>query len=202
MRYLMLVALAAATGCANAYVGSAHTVEPHELAAEPGWVVLDNVPYVAQEHETECGAAAMGMVVSYWTGATPATIVQKLRPAPKRGIAAGKLRDFARSEGLASFVIMGDLSDLAREVESGRPVVVGLMKPRLRDWLTHYEVVVGIHRERGMVVTLDPDRGWRQNTVAGFLQEWNPAGRVALIISARTSVAEGGRDVSRPSTAR
>ena len=186
MRIGVLVVVAAAlAACGPGYIGSARDVSPKQIAKEPGWTLVERVPYVAQERELECGAAAISMVVSYWTGAQIEPIVQHFRPVTERGIAAGKLRDFARARGLASYVVVGDLADLAREVEAGRPVVVGLMKPRRTDWLTHYEVVIGFHREKGLVVTLDPDQGWRQNTVEGFLMEWNPSGRVTLVVSAK-----------------
>ena len=48
------------------------------------------------------------------------------------------------------------------------------------------EVVIGLHQARGLVVTLDPSEGWRQNTLAGFLHEWKVAGYVTLVVSAKS----------------
>jgi len=79
--------------------------------------------------------------------------------------------------------VQGEIADLTRELTNGRPVLVGLVKPHRRGTLTHYEVVVGLHVGKGVVVTLDPAEGWRQNTLEGFLAEWTPAGRLALIVS-------------------
>lgn len=83
-------------------------------------------------------------------------------------------------------MIEGTLQDLKRELAAGRPVLVGVSKPQRKDRvLNHFEVVVGLHRDRRLIVTLDPSEGWRQNTVEGFYREWKLAGFVALVVSAR-----------------
>ncbi|HKA86849.1 MAG TPA: papain-like cysteine protease family protein [Haliangiales bacterium] len=181
-RRLLPVAATCLAACSS-YIGSARSFSPAAFDREQGWIAIRDVPFGEQESESDCGAAAIGMVVSYWTGTPPGQISGALRPAPQSGIKAGRLRDFARERGLASFLVEGEIADLARELGSGRPVLVGLVKPHHRGTLTHYEVVVGLHLERGVVVTLDPAEGWRQNTLAGFLAEWKPAGRLALIVS-------------------
>jgi ABC-type bacteriocin/lantibiotic exporter with double-glycine peptidase domain len=188
IRAVLLLAIAAC----STYRGSAHDVSPAQLSSEPGWILVRGVPYVAQQAETECGAAAIAMVVSYWTGAAPPSIVAHFRPVPERGIAAGRLRDHARERGLAAFVIEGTFQDLSRELAAGRPVLVGLGKPQSKDRvLDHFEVVVGLHRDRRLIVTLDPSEGWRQNTVEGFYREWKLAGFVTLVVSARPPAAAG-----------
>lgn len=182
-RHLVLTLAFALAGCAS-YTGTARDVSPSVLDSEPGWVAIRDVPYLAQQSEEDCGAAAMGMVVSYWTGVAAAELAAALRPETGRGIKAGRLRDFARSRGLASFLIAGELDDLAHELSRGRPVLVGLVKPHRKESFAHYEVVVGMHRARGEIVTLDPAAGWRSNTLKGFLAEWLPAGRLTLIVTA------------------
>jgi hypothetical protein len=123
-------------------------------------------------------------VVGDWTDSSPDQLVAALRPAPADGIAAGRLRDHARGHGLASYLIAGELADLEHELARGRPVLVGLVKPQRRGALAHYEVVVAVHPERRAVVTLDPAEGLRQNSYDGFVAEWEPAGRLTLIVSA------------------
>src|SRR5688572_21154020 len=178
---LLLVALLA-SACSS-YRGTARPVSPTTLAAEPGWLIVRDVPYIAQKGESECGAAAIAMVVSYWTKSTPASIVAAFQPVPKRGLAATRLRDYARTRGLASFVIQGTFEDLQRELEAGRPVLVGLTKPMSdKNVLDHYEVVVGLHRERRLVVTLDPSEGWQQNAFDGFSNEWKAAHFTAIVV--------------------
>jgi ABC-type bacteriocin/lantibiotic exporter with double-glycine peptidase domain/predicted small secreted protein len=191
----VLVALALLTSaCTTTYRGTAKDTTPTKLAAEPGWVLMRDVPFVKQETEVECGAAAIGMVVGYWTGQEPRSAFSHFRPVTERGIAAGKLRDYARERGLASFVIEGKLEDIARELDAGRPVLVGLSKPQSKDRvLDHYEVVVGLHRTRKLIATLDPSEGWRENTLDGFMREWKIAGYVTLIVSAKPDAAASAR---------
>jgi ABC-type bacteriocin/lantibiotic exporter with double-glycine peptidase domain len=185
MARAVFVGIALLVTACSTYRGTARDVAPAKLAQEPGWVLIRDVPYVAQQGETECGAAALGMVVGFWTGTPPPAVVAAFRPVSERGIAAGRLRDYARAQGLASYLIAGTLEDLARELEAGRPVLVGLSKPQSRRRvLDHYEVVVALHRDRQLIVTLDPSDGWRQNTVEGFFREWKLAGFVTLIVSA------------------
>jgi len=182
----LLVALVCvgAAGCAS-YAGTARDIAPATLDREPGWLQVRGVAFLPQVAESDCGAAAVDMVVSYWKDSRPGAVAATLRPAPARGLAAARLRDAARAHGLASFVIPGQLADLEHEIERGRPVLVGLVKPQRKGALTHYEVVVGLHRARRIVVTLDPAEGLRQNSYDGFLAEWQPAGRLAVIVASR-----------------
>jgi len=180
-----ILALALAATACSGYRGSAHPVNPTQLATEPGWELIRDVPFVPQASDVECGAAAIAMVVAYWNGTPPAATMVQLRPVPERGLAASRLRDQARAAGLASYVIEGNFVDLARELDAGRPVIVGVAKPIGRhEVLDHYEVVVGLHRERGLIATLDPSEGWQQDTLRGFAREWATAGFVTVVVSA------------------
>jgi len=186
MRLLLVIALSLVATACSSYRGTARDTSPQQLAREPGWLLVQGVPFAAQETEVECGAAAIGMVVAYWTGQEPRSAFSHFRPVGERGIAAGRLRDYARERGLASYVIEGKAEDLVRELEAGRPVLVGLSKPQSRDRvLDHYEVVVGLHRDKRRIVTLDPAEGWRENSLDGFAREWHLAGYVTLIVSAK-----------------
>ncbi len=184
MRALLAGLLASASACVSypSYVGSARPFAPEKLAREPGWLAVRDVPVVRQESEAECGAAAIAMVVTYWTSEPSARLLGQLRPVRKPGLEAGRLRDFARRRDLAAYLVSARVADLERELAAGRPVLVGLVKPQLRGALTHYEVVVGFHRQKGLVVTLDPAEGWRQNDLRGFLAEWKPAANLALVV--------------------
>jgi hypothetical protein len=46
----------------------------------------------------------------------------------------------------------------------------------------HYEVVVGLNRQKKSILTLDPAHGLRVNGRDGFATEWEKAGHLALII--------------------
>jgi ABC-type bacteriocin/lantibiotic exporter with double-glycine peptidase domain len=186
VRVFLVGLLAAASACmSSTYVGSARPFAPEQLESEPGWLAVRDVPVVRQESEIDCGAAAIAMVVTYWTTEPAARLLSELRPVRKPGLEAGRLRDFARRRDLAAYLVSAEVADLERELAAGRPVLVGLVKPQVKGGLTHYEVVVAIHRQQGVVVTLDPAEGWRQNDLRGFLAEWKPAANLALVVVGR-----------------
>jgi len=168
-------------GCG--YVGRATEFDPEELRRGGGWVAATNAPVILQKSTDDCGTAVLAMALAAWQVPTsPDEISKACARAPAGGISAGALRDFARRKGLQAFLIEGQISDLEHELSKGRPVIAGLVKPYARHGLTHYELVVALHPERQVIVTIDPARGWRQNTYEGFLEEWAPAKRPLLVL--------------------
>jgi ABC-type bacteriocin/lantibiotic exporter with double-glycine peptidase domain len=164
-------ALLALAGC---YAGSARSVAPAAIDADPGWVRVRGVPFVGQRTESDCGPAALAMVLRFW-GVTGTL--------ESGGAAtAGELRDFARSRGLQAFLIKGDPNDVAEHIAHGRPLIVGLGKQYGRKTLGHFEVLVGYHAQRRRFLTLDPASGWRENGAEGFAREWAAAEQLLLIV--------------------
>jgi ABC-type bacteriocin/lantibiotic exporter with double-glycine peptidase domain len=177
------------------------------LEEQPGWVRLENVKLVRQKGIKDCGSAALSTVLEYHEPGGPATLDRAaidtaLREEPGRGLAAGQLRDYARSHGFDAFVIKGAFEDLTHEVEAGRPVIVGVHKPLSSgEALAHYEVFVGYHPQRHEVLTLDPARGLRQFPVDGFMEEWKSAGLVALVVMPKDAPPSTARAGSVPAPA-
>ena len=168
-------------GCAGA--GTARDFDPSELKRSSAWIAIKDVPVIRQESSEDCGAAALSMVLTYWKVPTSIDDVLKTcNVAPGRGIMAGELRDFARLKGMKAYLIQGELADLKRELSQGRPVLVGRVKPYRSGALTHYEVVVGLHPGKGLILTIDPANGWRQNSLEDFLGQWGAAGRLTLVV--------------------
>ena len=184
------VLLAACASTAGCYTGSARGISPERVAADPDWEVVRGVSFVPQHRDDDCGAAALAMMLSYHR--LPTTQAEILAEAPSRegGMTAGELRDIARRRGFVSFVIVGDWSDLEGQIQDHRPVLVGLVKPhwggRAR---ARFEVVVGINRARRRVLTVDPARGLREDSIEGFAREWTPAGRLIVVMMPRPSPA-------------
>ena len=180
---LLAAAAAALPAC---YTGSAHDASPRQIAADPTWQLVRDVPFVRQRSDRDCGAAALAMVLAYWR--VPASLDDILAAAPPvdGGIRAGDLRDVARKKGLQAFIVAGTLADIMEQVARGRPILVGLAKPLASGRAAaHYEVVVGINRPKRLVLTLDPDRGLRENSAEGFAREWVPTRQVTLIVFPR-----------------
>lgn len=182
VRALFYVALLSVTAsaCGAVYTGSASTLAPNKLREEQGWVRVEGVPELHQKHELDCGPTALAMVLGYHGGASKETLLAEL-PEAQRSVVT-QLRDVAKKHGFESYVMEGKPEDLVYELKHGRPVIVGVAKPTLKDAVAHYEVVVGLHRESQRVATIDPAVGLRQNTFNGFLTEWQGAGRVLLVV--------------------
>jgi hypothetical protein len=125
----------------------------------------------------------LAMVLGYWGQSVAANAIVAASPsAPGQGIKAADLREFARRHGLQAFLIQGEQSDLARELDRHRPILVGMMKRYIFRYYPHYEVVVGINRQKHRILTLDPAHGLRVNGQDGFASEWARTGQLALII--------------------
>jgi ABC-type bacteriocin/lantibiotic exporter with double-glycine peptidase domain len=177
---LFAALLAVSASACSLYTGSATTLKPNELNQEAGWVRVDGVPELHQKHELDCGPTALAMVLGYHGSATKETVLAELPEDKRSGVT--QLRDIAKKHGFDSFVMEGKPDDLVYELQNGRPVIVGVAKPTIKDAVAHYEVVVGLHRESQRIATIDPAVGLRQNTFQGFLTEWQSAGRVLLVI--------------------
>jgi ABC-type bacteriocin/lantibiotic exporter with double-glycine peptidase domain len=182
------LALLSASGC---YAGTARAISPRdvaaEIAADPGWLVVENVPLIRQRSDADCGTAAAAMVLSYWSAPTTVAELDARDPfAAAHGWRAGQLRALLREKGFDAFVISGRLEDLAHELRQGRPVVVGMVKHyRGERGVAHYEVVIGVHPARRRILTLDPADGWRENTLEGFDSEWGLSDRTTLVVLPR-----------------
>jgi ABC-type bacteriocin/lantibiotic exporter with double-glycine peptidase domain len=186
-----VVGLVSASACVtySTYAGTAKPFAPAQLEQEPGWIAVRTVPLVRQVSKIDCGAAAIAMVVSFWTSEPSAQLAATLRPVQPPGLEAGRIRDFARQHRLRAYLVSATVADLERELAAGRPIVVGLYKPQRKGSLTHYEVVVGFNRQTGTVVTLDPAEGWRQNNLPNFLEEWKHSSYLALVVVGRDDAA-------------
>jgi len=187
--------VAAGVTLAGCYHGTARSVSPADLRAEPGWVMVQGVPDVRQESLRDCGPAALAMVLQRWgvPAASRAEVEQALPPdVTATGAAAGALRDLARSRGLRAFLIKGQVEDLMHEVGAGRPVLVGLVQRYGDKALSHYEVVVGYNPVTRRLLLHDPGHGPREDGFDGFGEEWKPTGNLTLVVTGWTSGPPGG----------
>jgi len=168
---------------AGCYAGTGQAISPHQVAADPGWLVVPGVPLIRQSGHSDCGAAALAMVLGYWSRPTSVQEIDARDPtAAERGWKAGQLRDLAREKGLRAFVVSGRLADLTTELGQRRPVVVGLVQRYgKKETRAHYQVVIGVHTAKRLILTLDPALGWRQDTLEGFAREWIPTQQVTLV---------------------
>jgi ABC-type bacteriocin/lantibiotic exporter with double-glycine peptidase domain len=178
---IALFVVSLGTGCA--YTGTAKSFNPADLNGDDRWIAVADVPLVQQKTREDCGAAALAMLLAYWREPTTLEAVSAHCPSvADHGIKAGALREYARSHGLQAYLFHGDVEDLERELTRRRPVLVGVARKYVDGVYTHYEVVVAVHPENRIIVTLDPARGWQQDTFDGFLSEWKPVGKPTLVV--------------------
>jgi ABC-type bacteriocin/lantibiotic exporter with double-glycine peptidase domain len=175
----VFVALISATGCRLSYTGGAKSVNTAQL--DTSWLRASATPVVKQKSQVDCGLAALAMIAGAW-GQTWS--VEDLRRDVKKGAKLGALRDAARARGFEAYAIAGKHEDLRRELEKGRPVMLGLQLPFEQNRaLHHYEVVVAMNPRDGTVVTLDPATGkYLQRTKAVLEKEWKPVGYPTLVV--------------------
>jgi len=177
-RAALLALVLTASACSPMYVGKSETLRADALRSEPGWTSVQGVPQLRQEHELDCGPIALQMVSRYWE---PTRTDELELPIGTRAT-AGELRDAARARGYKSFIVEGTLNDIEHELKARRPVIVGMAKPTTDGALAHYEVVVGLHKEKQMIATFDPALGPRRYAFEDFLREWINAGRPLLVV--------------------
>jgi ABC-type bacteriocin/lantibiotic exporter with double-glycine peptidase domain len=184
VRWSNVVALVVVLSAVGCYQGTQRTVSLRDVAHEPGWIVVPDVPLVRQHAEHDCGPAALASVLARWGIADALPQIHRDVVTNPNGAAAGDLRDFARKQGLAAFLVVGEESDLVRELAAGRPVLVGLLQRYSNGQvLSHYEVVVGLNEARHRILLLDPGNGPREDSVESFTREWQGSKRLTLVVA-------------------
>lgn len=181
----------AVSGCAS-YRGGGEPIAASAVAPDDGWVHADDTPTVRQRNLTDCGAAALAMVAGHWGKAlTLDEAAARLPPPGKEGVRLRDLRDAARTLGLSAFA---DLAVVRHEIDEGRPVIVGLLRPMSRRKASsHFEVVVAYRSAPPAagtsgkapeleLVTIDPGSGHMVRTWTELEAEWKLAGRPALVV--------------------
>jgi len=152
------------------------------LERQGNWLMVRGVPRVMQQSSDDCGAAALTSVLRFWgRAATPASIEAQIG-RDNRQLRAGDMVEYARREGLRSYVFFGTVADIRYELERGRPVLVGLGKQLdSKHAVLHYEVVIGYEPSQERMLLLDPDRGFQVDSVDGFSKEWMLSKGVTIV---------------------
>jgi ABC-type bacteriocin/lantibiotic exporter with double-glycine peptidase domain len=177
---ICLATLALLGGCGS----SSGALVPQRVRQEPGWLLAPGVRAFSQQGARDCGATALASVLNRWEPALPLEEIRRLvGPPDGEGVEAARLRTVALGRGLRAFLIIGSLADLGRELGAGRPVLVGVVRARWGQTVAHYQVITGVHTGRALVLAADPERGWTVVPLQAFLAEWDPALRLAFIVS-------------------
>jgi predicted double-glycine peptidase len=157
------------------------------MSAEAGWLEVPGIEVALQRSRTDCGAAALTSVLTYWRpGLTEGQVRQWVGPVDEeQGVQAGRLRQVARDRGLEAFIVEGQFADLEREIRQRRPVIAGVVNVIGTSAYPHYEVVVGINPRAKLLLTADPALGWREQSFADFEERWKPSRRLLLVVLPR-----------------
>ena len=108
-----------------------------------------------RQEKNGCGAAALAMVMHYWSEYYP--LPASMKPDPLevyehlylreiRGIRLASMRDYALHRDYHAFTIQGTVEDLETHLSKRRPIIVGLGKRPNGN--LHFAVVVGIDTDR------------------------------------------------------
>ncbi|MEW5745681.1 MAG: C39 family peptidase [Nitrospirota bacterium] len=124
-------------------VAPVHTDSPVGMQADSRPVVIEEVPFYAQEIY-QCGPASMAGVLNYWDIAvTPEEIARDIYSPSARGTLTLDMVLYAQRKGLAAKHYSGGWDDLRQKVAAQQPLVVLVDNGMLFYQLHHFMVVVG-----------------------------------------------------------
>jgi ABC-type bacteriocin/lantibiotic exporter with double-glycine peptidase domain len=141
-----------------------------QLAALP-------VPYLPQPQDG-CGAASLAMVLRYWQlPADVESIARALVDPGLRGIRGSHLEAFAREIGVTAIAYKGDLDQMRRYLERGRPLIAAWKLKK------GYHSVVVVAADPATVTFHDPAEGpFRSLAAKEFERRWKGAGYWTLLV--------------------
>lgn len=178
-RGLIVCLTLASTGC-GLLLGRA---SPATSGDQGTWTRVPNLTMREQNHDHDCGAAALDTVLAYWKVTPP--VRKRADMEATSGFTAGQMRDEARRLDLEAFALSGEVADLLFEIDHARPVIVGLVEEVDGRRLSHFVVVAGHDRAADRFIYADPDRGWRTVGRVDLEREWTAAGRPMVVIHPR-----------------
>lgn len=180
-RVLVLLGLAIfLSACAGRVV---HVPASHSLQHLPSYVLIDQVPFYAQE-AYQCGPAALAMMFNYrGLNTTPELLKDRVYIPQRRGSLQIELIAAARERDLLVYPVPRQLEAILTELDAGNPVLV--MQNLAVSWLPrwHYAVAIGYDLPRREMILHSGLESARRESFAAFMRAWSKAdywGRVML----------------------
>lgn len=159
------------------------------LTALAAGTVPLQVPLFEQKKDG-CGAASVAMVMHYWfqhraaSVPTPQEIYDRLHNADRGGVLLSDIKSYLDNSGFEAFTFRGQWVDVSKQLEKGRPLIVGLKRKAKAD--IHFVVVIG--NSDDAVWLNDPARKQPVRlTKTEFLQQWALAESWLLLATPRVS---------------
>lgn len=172
---LLLPLLLLLAGCAPAFQDTLRE------QAGPERVFIDSVPFYPQE-EYQCGPASLAMLLA-WSGkeVSPKELTPQVYSPDLEGSLQPAIIAAARRQGRVAYPIAGH-DQLLAELKAGHPVLV--LKNLGLAWFPrwHYAVVVGYHRDEGLVYLHSGRQRAQELPARVFARTWDRAGSWGLLV--------------------
>ena len=160
-----------------------------------GGRVLAKVPFYPQK-KYQCGPAALAEVLNYYGAkTTPDTIARDIYSKTARGTLDLDMPFYANRAGFAASQYHGSASDIKREIDRGRPLIVLLDYGFWVYQHGHYMVVTGYDKKG--IIAHTGERPFEHIAWGDFLPPWEKTGCWTLLIkkTPKKAPSAGGNEV-------
>ena len=150
--------------------------------SKPSQILLSDVPFWPQT-EYQCGPAALAMVLNQkGVNVEPNQLISHLYIPDKKGAVTPEMLALTRHYERIPVRIKGHLSQILRQLENGRPVVVlqNLGLEILPKW--HFAIIVGYDQSTSEFILHTGDIEQRHMLFSVFERTWARSGYWAMII--------------------
>lgn len=183
MRFLRIAALLGLTALLSACAGRGPVMpDPADLAGFPNRVVLDNVPFHAQD-AYQCGPASLAMVLNHRDiAATPDELKDRVYLPERNGTLQVEMVSAARDRDLLVYPLEKQLDAILSELNAGNPVLV--MQNLAFDWYPqwHYAVVIGYDLAAEEMIVHSGLNAAQREPFQVFMRTWDRADRWARVM--------------------
>jgi ABC-type bacteriocin/lantibiotic exporter with double-glycine peptidase domain len=149
---------------------------------------LLDVPFVKQKDDY-CGPASLSSVLEYYHIKENQEDIAKAVYNPKlKGALITDLENYAKSLGLEAHTFQGNLEDVKRYIDEGKPVILLVDLGFLWFSVPHYMVVIGYDKKHMYVHT-----GYESKKAFDYQdldKKWAKMGRVGLVVYPKAQVVE------------
>lgn len=183
MRLLRITVLLGLAALLSACAGRAPVMPaPSELASFPNRVVLESVPFHAQ-NAYQCGPASLAMVLNHrHISATPDGLKDRVYLPERNGTLQVEMVSAARERDLLVYPLERKLTAILSELNAGNPVLV--MQNLAFDWYPqwHYAVVIGYDLAAEEMIVHSGLNAAQREPFGVFMRTWDRADRWARVM--------------------
>lgn len=158
--------------------------------------IISRVNFVEQIDQTGCGAAVLSSVMAYWgISKSYDYIISKYPQRSELGYTLGELKQIASQQGLLSFSLIMNETNLIKQLEKGRPIIVPVkvFLSKFYEYLPNFTPFLGALKFSHYLVIFGFDNAgyWIMNPASGysylerdeFLKMWKEHKNAGLLIS-------------------